>query len=44
MTLKREGEVCHVWVSGHDGGKKAWFRVQLADLAAGVKELEGGEA
>jgi hypothetical protein len=44
MTLKREGDVCHVWVSGHNGSKKAWFRVQFADLLAGVKKLEGGEA
>jgi hypothetical protein len=42
MTLKREDDVCHIWVSGHNGSKKAWFQVQFADLANAVKEMQRG--
>jgi len=40
----KNSKTCIVLVTGFSGGKKAGFNVQFADLAAGVKELEGGKA
>jgi phage regulator Rha-like protein len=44
MHLEKDGKTCRILVTGFSGSKKAGFKVQFADLAAGVKELEGGEA
>jgi hypothetical protein len=40
MFLNRDGKTCHILVVGYGGGKKAGFKVQFADLANAVRELE----
>lgn len=40
MTLERNEEFCHVFVTGGFGGKKAVFTVKLADLKNAVEQLE----